>query len=166
MPVEGRYGDGQLALWRSCTDVRFDRLELANLAFEKRGLTLCPPRGRAILNSGPGGLRIAAGTSSLDLEGYLGETPIRLASGPVGFAYPGVMTAKAIDVALGPADTASRFRVSGLEARLGDDIAGTFSDADIALAAVPMNLTQASGQWRFADGQLAIEEGELSLIHI
>lgn len=164
LPVEGRYGDGQLALWRSCTDVRFDRLELANLAFEKRGLTLCPPRGRAILNSGPGGLRIAAGTSSLDLEGYLGETPIRLASGPVGFAYPGVMTAKAIDVALGPADTASRFRVSGLEARLGDDIAGTFSDADIALAAVPMDLTQASGQWRFANGQLAIEEGEFTLV--
>ncbi|MEX0341602.1 MAG: YdbH domain-containing protein, partial [Erythrobacter sp.] len=129
-----------------------------------RGLTLCPAAGRPILTNGPAGMRIAAGAPSLDLEGHLGETPIRLASGPVGFAYPGVMTAREIDVSLGPVEGASRFRVSGLEARLGDDIAGTFADADIALAAVPMNLTGASGAWRFADGRLAIEQGEFILV--
>jgi hypothetical protein len=164
LPVDGRYEEGQLAMWRSCADVRFDRLELASLTFEKRGLKLCPPRGRSILNSGPGGLRIAAGAPSLDLEGHLGETPVRLASGPVGFAYPGVMTARSIDVSLGPPDTASRFRVSGIEARLGDDIAGTFTGADVALAAVPMNLDQASGQWRFANGELSIDGADFTLV--
>ena len=125
-------------MWRSCTDIRFDRLELANLSFEKRGLTLCPARGRAIVNAGADGIRIAAGAPSLDLQGHLGETPIRLASGPVGFAYPGVMKAREIEVSLGPVETASRFNVSGLEARFGDDIAGTFTDADVMLAAVPL----------------------------
>ena len=164
LPVEGRYDNGALALWRSCIDVSFDRLELANLAFERRGLTLCPARGRPILANGPGGLRIAAGVPSLDLEGSLGDTPIRIASGPVGFAYPGVMTARAIDISLGPRDTASRFRISDLEARIGDEIAGTFSDADIALAAVPMNLQQANGSWRFANGELAIDNADFTLV--
>ncbi|WP_291176871.1 YdbH domain-containing protein [Erythrobacter sp.] len=164
LPVEGRYGNGQLALWRKCMDVRFDRLEYADLAFEKRGLTLCPVPGRAILTNGPGGMRIAAGTPSLDLEGYLGETPMRLTTGPVGFAYPGVMTARSIDVALGPPDTASRFRVADLEARIGENVAGTFTDADVALAAVPLNLNGASGNWRFADGRLAIDQGAFTLV--
>lgn len=164
MPVDGRYDNGQLAMWRSCADVRFDRLELANLAFEKRGLTLCPPRGRPIFSSGPGGIRIAAGAPSLDLEGYLGETPVRLASGPIGFAYPGVMTARSIDVSLGPPATASRFRVSGIEARLGNEIAGTFTGADVALAAVPMNLDEANGRWRFANGELTIDGADFTLV--
>ena len=164
LPLEGRYAGGQLALWRSCMDVAFDRLQLADLTFEKRGVTLCPARGRPILSSGPGGLRIAAGTSGLDLEGSLGETPIRIATGPIGFGYPGVMTAREIDVSLGPVETASRFRVSDLDARIGQDIAGTFSDADIAIAAVPLDLMQASGQWRFADGRLEIEEGAFTLV--
>ena len=164
LPLEGRYADGALALWRKCIDIGFDRLELASLAFEKRGLALCPARGRPILASGPDSLRIAAGAPSLDLEGHLGETPIRLASGPVGFAYPGVMTARAIDVSLGPPATASRFRISDLEARLGGDIAGTFNGADVALAAVPLNVNEATGKWRFANGRLVLEDAGFTLV--
>ena len=164
LPLEGRYAEGRIALWRKCIDIGFDRLELASLAFEKRGLTLCPARGRPILSSGPDSLRIAAGAPSLDLQGHLGETPIRLASGPVGFAYPGVMTARAIDVALGPPATASRFRLANLEARLGGDIAGAFTGADVALAAVPLDVTEATGDWRFADGRLVIEDAGFTLV--
>ena len=116
------------------------------------------------MNAGADGIRIAAGAPSLDLQGHLGETPIRLASGPVGFAYPGVMTAREIEVSLGPVETASRFNVSGLEARFGDDIAGTFTDADVMLAAVPMDLNKAEGNWRFADGRLTINGADFTLV--
>ena len=74
------------------------------------------------------------------------------------------MTARSIDVALGPPDTASRFRVADLEARIGENVAGTFTDADVALAAVPMNLNGASGNWRFVDGRLAIDQGAFTLV--
>ncbi|MEC8771640.1 MAG: exoprotein, partial [Pseudomonadota bacterium] len=119
LPVEGRYGAGRLALWRSCADIRFDRLSFADLAFENRSVKLCPARGQPILATGPDGTRIAAGTSGLDLAGSLGDTPIRIRSGPVGFAYPGVMKARSLDIALGPEESASRFTVSDLQARLG-----------------------------------------------
>ncbi|GMM93044.1 YdbH domain-containing protein [Qipengyuania sp. MTN3-11] len=164
LPVSGRYGPGgELALWRECTALGFDRLELAQLVFERRDVTLCPAPGSAIVRSSGQGVRIAAGAPSLDIVGMLGGTPIRIASGPVGFAYPGVMTARALDVTLGPADTANRFTISNLDARLGSDISGRFADADVTLDAVPLDIRETSGTWRYADGVLTLADGEFRL---
>ncbi|RZK01109.1 MAG: C4-dicarboxylate ABC transporter [Novosphingobium sp.] len=157
LPLDGNWRAGTgLAAWRSCTAVRFDRLALANLTFERRGLTLCPPGGGAILAVGPRGLRIAAGAPSVDLAGKLGASPIRLRSGPIGLAYPGVLAAQAVDIELGPAATASRFRIANLAARIGSDVAGSFAGVDVRLASVPLDVLDATGQWRFAGGRLAL----------
>ncbi|WP_404481997.1 YdbH domain-containing protein [Novosphingobium sp. BL-52-GroH] len=169
LPVEGHWAaNGNLAVWRGCTDVRFDALRFASLAIDKRDLTLCPSRGGAILEGRPDNLQIAAGATALDLSGKLGETPIRIASGPVGFAMggnaPGVLKASAIKVALGPAQTASHFSISRLDARVGKDIAGTFDEADIGLAAVPLDMKQAAGRWRYAGGVLAIDGARFTLV--
>ena len=74
-------------------------------------------------------------------------------------------TARSIAVALGPAATASRFTVSNLEARLGGrDIAGRFTGADVRLARVPLDLRDASGNWRYAGGALNLAEGDFRLV--
>lgn len=165
LPLSGNWSPaGGLALWRRCTPLRFESLALASLRLDRRSLTLCPPAGGAILRSGPGGTRIAAGAPSLDLSGRLGETPIRLASGPIGFAMPGDLAVRAIDVTLGPAATASRFRLANLTARIGKDVAGRFAGSDIRLAAVPLDLQEASGAWRYAGGRLAIAEAAFRLV--
>jgi hypothetical protein len=96
--------------------------------------------------------------------GRLGETPIRLASGPVGFAWPGNLSASRVDVALGPAATASRFRISDLSARIGKDIAGSFSGADVRLAATPLDITEATGKWRYAADRLTISDAGFRLL--
>lgn len=166
LPISGRWAPGGvLALWRECIDVAFDRLALASLTLERRGLTLCPSPGRAILESGPRGLRIAAGAPRLDLAGAFGRTPIRLTSGPVGLAYPGVVKARSIAIALGPPATASRFTISNLEAKLGGrDLAGRFAGADVRLARVPLDLREASGNWRYRGGTLTLSEGAFRLV--
>lgn len=164
VPIDGSWvPGGNFALWGRCTDVGFDALAIANLRFEKRQLTICPPPGRSIVTTGQGGLRIAAGAPALDLSGFLGETPIRLRSGPVGFAWPGVLRARAVDVALGPSDTASRFRISDLDARIGDNIAGSFADADVTLAAIPLDLRNAAGRWDYTAGRVTISEASFGL---
>ena len=164
LPVQGNWSArGGLALWQACVPVRFDSLVLADLRLDRRALTLCPPRGGAIVRTGQGGLRIAAGLPALALSGRLGDTPLRLASGPVGLAWPGNMAARAIDVELGPPGTASRFRISSLAAALGRDVAGTFSGADVSLAAVPLDLRDAAGRWHFAAGRLTLSEGAFRL---
>lgn len=165
VPVDGQWSPGgKLAVWSRCTPVSFDELSLSNLSFTKRSVTLCPPAGRSIVTNGPEGLRIAAGATALDLAGSLGSTPIRLSSGPVGFAYPGVVRARAVDVVLGPPATASRFRISDLDARIGDDIAGTFSDAEVLLASVPLDIVNATGRWDYTAGRVTITDASFRLL--
>ncbi len=165
LPVNGRLtSGGEIVLWRECTRIAFRRLAFADLNLAGPGLTLCPPPGKAMLEYGGDGLRFAAGAPSLDLEGALGETPVRIASGPVGFGYPGTLTARNLDISLGPADTASRFVITDLDAQIGDNIAGTFADAEIALAAVPMTLVNTSGNWDYNDGRITIGDARFRLI--
>ena len=165
LPVSGRWeAGGELVLWRECTRIAFRRLAFADLNLAGPGLTLCPAPGKPILRYGPGGLQLAGGASSLDLAGSLGSTPIRISSGPVGFAYPGTVRARELDILLGPADTASRFRITDLTARIGDTVAGRFEDAEIALAAVPLTLVNTSGDWAYGGGRLTIDDAAFRLI--
>ncbi len=164
VPLSGNWSAANgLVLWRQCTQIRFDQLALANLTFDRRSLTLCPAGGQPILRSGANGLRIAAGAPSLDLAGTLAGTPIRIASGPVGFAYPGAMSARNLDITLGAAESANRFVISNLDAKIGKNISGTFSEADIRLFAVPLDLNNTSGNWDYTDGVLKIADATFSL---
>lgn len=164
VPLDGNWSSrAGLSLWRKCIELGFDRLVLANLTLERRRLPVCPQRGRAIVQADGRGVRVAAGAPALDIAGRLGATPIRIASGPIGFAMPGHLAARRVNVALGPAATASRFVVSDLSARIGRDIAGNFSGADVLLAAVPLDLRDATGGWRFADGRLSISDAAFRL---
>lgn len=165
VPVSGSFAaNGALRVWPRCTEVAFDRLAVASLELDRRRLTVCPgPRG-AIVSGTPGNLRIAAGVTRLDLTGRLAGTPIRLASGPVGFAWPGALAARAIDVTLGPEGSASRFTISDVAAQLGGaGIGGTFTGADVTLAAVPLDIRAADGAWTLQDGVLALSGASFRL---
>jgi hypothetical protein len=169
LPVNGRWAaNGDLAVWRGCTDVSFDALKFSSLTIDKRKLTVCPANGGAIVEQRGGNLMIAAGATALDLSGRLGQTPIRIASGPLGFAIggasAGTLKASAVNVALGPEPTASHFTVSRIDARIGSEIAGTFDEADVRLAAVPLDIRKAAGQWHYAGGVASIEGARFTLV--
>lgn len=164
LPVQGAFSArGELALYRHCITPRFDGLTLGEMVLDGRAITVCPQSGGAIVRNGAGGLRVALGVPALALTGRLGETPLRIQSGPVGFAWPGTVTARALDVALGPPEEATRFHLADLTARAGKDFAGTFGGVDARLAAVPMDLTNAAGAWRYADGTLTLSGARFDL---
>ncbi|MGE3692589.1 MAG: YdbH domain-containing protein [Novosphingobium sp.] len=164
LPVKGsRTPAGGLAVWRECTPVGFDSLSLAGLTLDRRAITLCPPRGGTILAADARGMRLAAGAPSLTISGKLGDTPMRLSSGPIGFAWPGNLAARTLDVELGPQQTASRFRIANLTARLGTTIAGRFADSDVFLDAVPLDILDAEGDWNYANGKLTLANASLRL---
>ncbi len=164
LPVSGTYsGSDGLMLWRNCADISFGRLQLAELMLVRRGLTLCPPARSAILRSNSAGMRIAAGAPSLDLSGTLGGTPVRIRTGATGFAWPGNLTVRSLDVALGPPDNTSRFAVSGLSARIASDIEGTFDGARLALSATPFDIRDAQGRWAYRDGAFEVSEADFTL---
>lgn len=169
LPIDGTWrSNGDLSVWPRCTEVAFDRLQFANLTLNKRSLPVCPASGGAILRSRGGRLEVAAGVPALNLAGHVGQTPIRIASGPFGYAQkgdnPGMISARAVDVALGPANSASKFRITHLDAEVGPDIHGTFDDAQISLFAVPLDMRHTAGAWRYENGALTIEDAKFTLV--
>ncbi len=165
VPVSGALdASGALALWRNCTTVAYDALVFANLELNNRSVTLCPAPGSAIVRQNDGELRIAAGIPTLDVVGQLAGTPVAIRSGPIGLAYPGIAKAEQLSVELGPSDAASRVVISDLLANLGEDISGSFSDADMGLAAVPLDLRETAGDWSYNDGVLLIENASFMLL--
>jgi len=164
LPIAGNWSPRTgLSLWRTCTGLQFDRLRYASLTLDRRAMTLCPGPGGAILASGPTGTRFAAGIPSLALSGQLGQSPIRINATAVGIAWPGALVARNIDVTLGPADAPSRFAIAALTGRLGPTLSGRFSGAEARLAAVPLDIRDASGTWHYAGGQLSLGEGQFRL---
>jgi hypothetical protein len=166
LPVVGRWsGRGGLVLWPNCVTPRFGSLRYANLTLQGQSLRLCPGAGGAIVRTGGSGTIVAATTPRLALQGQLGRTPIRLVSGPVSFSALGAITARRVEVALGPSDTASRFVIAQVDGRIGrEGLAGRFSDTDVRLNNVPLDIEEASGSWRFANGALALTDGAFRLL--
>lgn len=159
LPVSGRWTQQNgLALGNRCTTPRFESMTIASLNLIGQAITLCPPRGGAIVQTGAGGLRIAAGVPELELSGRLGETPVRIEGGQVGVAYPGVLIARDLAVELGREGSSTTFLLSGLKANLGRNIRGSFDDLEMRMAAVPLDITQASGEWAYTDGVLTLDD--------
>ena len=153
LPVSGSWSSaGGLSLWRGCTQIGFDTLAFANLELTGQQISLCPARGRPIVSYGANGLNFAAGAPSLNISGKLAGTEIRISSGAAGFAYPGAASVTDLLVSLGPRQEENRFAISELKAVLGEDITGSFSGAEIALFAVPLDLKDTTGQWSYTGG--------------
>ncbi|MFN5245275.1 MAG: YdbH domain-containing protein, partial [Novosphingobium sp.] len=101
---------------------------------------------------------------ALALSGRLGDTPIVLRSAAVGFAWPGSLAARNVDVALGQPDAPNRFTIASLTGQLGTNLSGQFSGAEARLDAVPLDLVDASGTWNYTGGILSLGEGAFRLL--
>ena len=163
LPLQGAVSaGGALALFPRCIAPRFDRLTLGAAVLDSRTITLCPA-GSAIFRRGARGMEFAATVPALALTGRLGESALAVSSGPISLRWPGAMSASAVTVALGPKDAQNRFSLAAVSARLGQSIAGTFGGAEGRLAAVPLDLTKASGDWVYADGKLSVSGASFGL---
>lgn len=164
VPIDGTWSQRSgLALWRGCTPVAFESLTIGSLKLSKRGLTLCPGRAGAIVRSDRRGLRIAAGTAGVNLTGTIGATPIRLRSGAIGAAWPGALALRNLDVSMGPVDKPSTIKVAAFTGQLGKVITGRFSGTEAKLFAVPLDITKAEAQLRFADSVLDLSGASLTV---
>ena len=159
LPIQGVLAaNGSLAMWGSCTDVAFDALEISALSLAGQSITLCPKDNQPILRSSAAGIQMAAIIDALDVTGDLSSTPLSIATGPVSIAYPGAVQSSNLNIALGEVGSQQLFAIDTLNAELAaGSPAGSFAGMDITLDALPLDLTNASGQWVYADGQLTVD---------
>lgn len=162
LPVEGNWSSrAGLAMLRRCTPVAFDRFKIANLSLNAQTLTLCPGKEGAIVKFDGRGLRASAGASALSFTGTLGTTAIRLKSGAIGMAWPGALAARNIDVSLGPVNRPNTLVITDLKAQLGKVVTGTFAGTALKLDAVPLDMYDGAGNWRFDGSDLAVTGASL-----
>jgi len=162
LPLDGRItSGGEIALWPQCTALHFDRLTLPAATLDVAALKLCPTAG-PILATGIGGPRINAQIAPLSLTGRMGESPLKLTTGPLQFALSPrratTLTGEKIAVTLGQGADASRFTLASLTANLSAQIAGRFTGLDVALAPVPADIKGANGAWAYTGGALRLTD--------
>lgn len=165
LPIVGEWTERRgLAMWRRCADIRFERLELAELRLERDSLTLCPDGNGAIVQSTGRGTQIAARIERIELKGRLGDSPIQLASGQIGFNAANGLVAEEVSVRLGEEEAINALSIATLTAGFAEGASGTFSGINGGLDAVPLNLEAGEGEWSFTDGVLQLTNARFDML--
>lgn len=157
LPIEARWDRGVLAVNPRCAPVSAASLKLASLTLDRPRLTLCPDGGAMVRLAGnklSGGVR----TGAVTLSGRLSENPLQLEanSARLGLADRR-FTLAGVAATLGTGDDPTRLRLTTLDGRIeGATIAGGFTRGAGKIANVPLLMTEAQGDWRFADGRLTV----------
>ncbi|HEU0067446.1 MAG TPA: YdbH domain-containing protein [Sphingomonas sp.] len=155
LPIDLRIAASGLVLNPACAPLRFDRLAVSGLTLRPATLTLCPIDGALVRTDG--GLRGGARIAATRLSGMLGSTPVALAlTGATlrlsdrGFAVDGVQTR------IGSPARETRLDFARIEGRLNGELTGGFAGGAGQIANVPLLLSAAAGDWRFAGGALTL----------
>lgn len=155
VPLNGRFQQGGgFAMFRKCVNLQFASLRTAAFIAGPTQTRLCPAQRGGIITSSREGMAIAARAPSFDLTGSVGDAPLVLSSGPLGFSLANGMTAENVSVRMGTADSMTKFDVALLSAVFGNTITGKISGAEGQIASVPLLLENVEGDWRYADGAL------------
>jgi hypothetical protein len=113
---------------------------------------------RIDLNSTNAGAGLAAvlDTGPLNVRGDLGGTPFTMTSGAADLNYPGAASLSDVNVVLGSDDAPNTLSIAQLDAQLGEVSSGTFAGLNAALDAVPLDMSEGSGDFTFAGGVLEV----------
>ena len=92
----------------------------------------------------------------MDLRGRLGSSPMTFAADRASIGPGGSFAVAGARLALGEGDGDLRLRLSRLGGTIGAAVSGDFDGLDASLAAVPLDVSEGSGSWAFADQTLDV----------
>jgi translocation and assembly module TamB len=156
---------GALAFDGGCSRVAADRIEVSGFRLGRSAIDLCSRPGEPLLSAGPDGLRGDIRIPGIALRGTSGSSPFSLKSGPANIDLSAMRWSLArADIRLGEGESESvtRFAAESLTGRRAQQgMAGDLSGASGKIGAVPLNMSEIAGQWRFANGALTLGGGLL-----
>lgn len=154
---------GALAFDGGCSRVAADRIEVSGFRLGRSAIDLCSRPGAPLLSAGPDGLRGYVRIPGIALRGTSGSSPFSVKSGPANIDLSAMRWSLALaDIRLGEGESVTRFSAQSLSGRATPQgMAGDLSGASGKIGAVPLNMSEIAGQWRFANGALTLDGGLL-----
>ena len=158
LPVTGRIGaDGSIALWERCARASASSFSYTSLSFDRPRIEVCPTGARHAVVLGSG-TTVNLAISPLDLRGQWDGEPARLSSAGISYRSKVGVTAQDLEFSMGEGEGTTRFALSEIASSPGKVLGGTFEGAEMALSAVPLDISQGAGAWRYEEGVLAIDD--------
>ena len=152
---------GDLALNGGCTRIGIDRIAVSGFRFGQTGIDLCSRPDAPLLSAGPGGLRGAIRIPGIRLRGASTSSPFSFDARGAEIDLATMRWAVALaDVRLGQGDNITRFaaqRIAGHSTPHG--MAGELAGASGKIGAVPLDMSEIDGRWRWAGGALTLDGG-------
>ncbi len=154
---------GALALDGGCSRVTADRIVLADFRIGSTAIDMCSRPGTPLLTAGPDGLRGQLRIPGVNLRGTSGSSPFILTSGPAALDLATMRWSLArADFRLGAGEAVTRFAAQSVTGRrTAQGMAGELGGASGKIAAVPLNMSDIGGAWRWAGGALTLDGGLL-----
>lgn len=152
LALAGQFGPGGLVLNPGCTPLSFRDLTVSGLDLQPAMLRLCPA-GAALVANG----RVAGFMEAPRLRGRLGQSPITLAADRARFDGAAFRISN-LSARLGD-ERVSRLDVAELSGRPGQGVGGRFVGASGQIGNVPLLVSGAAGEWRYAGGLLTASGG-------
>lgn len=154
---------GALAFDGGCSRVTADRVEVGGIRLGRSAIDLCGRPGAPLLSVGPDGLRGDIHIPRVALRGSSGSSPFSLGSGPANIDLSALRWSVArADIRLGEGESVTRFNAKSLSGRATPrGMAGELRGASGKIGAVPLDMSEIAGQWRWADGALTLDGGLL-----
>ena len=154
---------GALALNGGCSRVSADRVSISGFQIGRSAIDLCSRPGAPLLSAGPGGLRGFIRIPGINLRGTSGQSPFAVTSGPTNIDLTAMRWSLALaDFRLGEGDSVTRFSAQTIAGRAtAQGMAGELVGASGKIGAVPLNMSEIAGAWRWADGLLTLDGGLL-----
>ncbi|WP_428629300.1 YdbH domain-containing protein [Sphingopyxis sp.] len=154
---------GALALNGGCSRVSADRIAISGFSLGKSAIDLCSRPGAPLLSAGPDGLRGQIRIPAINLRGTSGRSPFAVTSGPANIDLTAMRWSLALaDFRLGEGESVTHFGAQRLTGRTtAQGMAGELRGASGKIGAVPLNMNDIGGTWRWANGALTLDGGLL-----
>ena len=139
-----------------CDPASFRSLQIDDLRIGPSRLPLCPI-GPGLVWSQNGNLRAGAELRSPRFAGRLGASPITFAANRLRATLDG-FDAGGVEARFGTGSSVTTFDIDALRGQFGGrGVSGEYAGLSGVIAAVPFDIDQGAGNWRFAGDRLTLE---------
>lgn len=152
---------GAIRLATGCQFVNLDRAVLAGFRLGPNRVQLCSAAGQPLLTYDRRGLTGELLFPGPQLVGTSGVNPLAARAVQARYALAtGRWMASGLEFALGSGDAATRFTARSVDGAAGAaGPRGRFEGGAGAIGAVPLNMTDIAGDWRWTDAKLTLTGG-------